>query len=452
MYGGLLVKNKTIVMEKENNPEVAPVATPELDQEVLARMVTELTAKVTEQEAPKVERTAPVLDTEAKPKVTGERVPQWERRSFRAIHGILKSQSKDHQEKLDGLRTLQEYDVQSRSIADWQKDEEETIVKETIADSGLSRRVQKRLHSTLTGPAGEFALPKPFLAELFVFIETYGAARRLARVVPMGSKDLDLKSISTKPVATWTGEATLLTESDLALGENKLATNKLGAITSISKEQDEDAFVALLPSWLELLAESIAQKEDEAWMRGTGTSDFGTFTGLANLASVQQNVLGSSDLNFGDVVEADFRTTRELLSPVRRRGAKWLMHRGMWNEVEQFESGVGSRIVQSMLTEEAPLRFLGFPVELTEAMVDATADVANVDFALLGNYSRALMGIRRGITVESSTDAVISNSAGAVTFNAFQADGILLKISTRVGFQTPLAMQDGFAVMTAPAS
>lgn len=439
-------------MENTEVTQEAPAATPELDNDILSRMVSEATAQVLEQEAPATERTVPVLDVEAKPEVKGERVPQWERRAFRAIHGILKSQSKDHSEKLQGLRTLQEYDRQSRSITAWQRDEEQDLVDATIADSGLSKRAQKRLHSTLTGPAGEFALPKPFLAELFVFIETYGHARRLARVVNMGSKDLDLKSISTKPSATWTGEAVLLTESDLALGEQKLTTNKLGAITSITKEQDEDAFVALLPSWLELLAESIAQKEDEAWMIGDGTSTYGGFTGLANLASVQQNVLGASDLNFGDVVEADFRTTRELLSPVRRRGAKWLMHRGMWNEIEQYESGVGSRIVQSMLTEEAPLRFLGFPVELTEAMVDATADVANVDFALLGNYSRSLMGIRRGITVESSTDAVISNNSGVVTFNAFQQDGILLKISTRVGFQTPTAMQDGFAVMTAPAS
>jgi len=217
---------------------VAQEATPELDNDILSRMIKDVTSEVLEQEAPSGERKDPTIDVNAQPKVTGERVPQWERRSFRAIHGILKSQSKDHQEKLDGLRTLQEYDRQTRSITAWQRDDEDNYAAETIASSGLSKRVQKRLHSTLTGPAGEFALPKPFLAELFVYIETYGHARRLARVVPMGSKDLDLKSIATKPSATWTGEAVLLTESDLALGEIKLSTNKLGAITSITKEQD----------------------------------------------------------------------------------------------------------------------------------------------------------------------------------------------------------------------
>ena len=210
--------------------------------------------------------------------------------------------------------------------------------------------------------------------------------------------------------------------------------------------------MSLLPTWLELLAESIAQKEDQAWLIGDGTSTYGQFTGLANLASAQVNTLGSGDLNFSDVTEADLRTTRELLSTVRRTGARWIMHRGLWNQAEQFESTVGARIVQSMLTEDAPKRILGFPVEISEAMVDATSDVANVDFAILGNYSRSLMGIRRGITVESSDEAVISNSSGDVTYNAFQADGVLVKISTRVGFQTPTAMQDGFAVMNAPAS
>ena len=440
----------------ENNEKTEPTEAPaevEFDNEVIERMMAQVTERVLEQKAPVAERKDPVLETSKdEPKVTGERVPQWQRRAFRKMHAIGASESTEHERRKAGFTALMEDERQVRSITAWQRDEEEAEVAATIANSGLSARAQKRLHSTLTGPAGEFLLPKPFLAELFVFIETYGHARRLARIVPMGSKDLDLKNIASKPTAAWTGEAVLLTESDLAVGEQKLTTHKLGAVTSITSEQDEDAFVALLPTWLELVAESIAQKEDQAWMIGDGTSTYGGFVGLANLASVQQNVLGSSDLKFGDVVEGDFRTTKNQLSTVRQKGARWLMHRGMWDVVEQFEATGAGRIVQPMLTAEAPLRLLGFPVELTEAMTDATADVANVDFAILGNYSRSLMGIRRGITVETSTDAVLSNSSGVVTFNAFQQDGMLLKISTRVGFQTPTAMQDGFAVMTAPGS
>ena len=440
-------------MSTENNAAGTPSADVQFDQAVIDSLVEKVTARIIDEEKTETRSNLPELVADKdQSKVTGERVPQWERRAFRAIHGIINQQSKEYERQIKGGEALGEYMRQERSITAWQKEEEDKFVQDLIRSSGLSTKIQQRLHSTLTGPSGEFALPKPFLAQLFVFIEAYGLARRLARVVPMDSKDLDLKNIATKPTAAWTGEGSLFTESDLALGEQKLTTNKLGAVTPITKETEEDSFVSLLPSWLELVAESIAQKEDQAWILGDGTSTYGTFVGLANLASAQTNTLGSGDLAFTDVVESDFRTTRELLSTIRRSGAQWLLPRGMWNQVEQFESTVGARIVQQVLTEEATARLLGFPVVISEAMDTTAGDVASRTFGILGNYSRSLMGIRRGITIESSEDAVLSNSSGVVTFNAFQQDGMLLKISTRVGFQTPTAMQDGFAVMKAPAS
>lgn len=409
-----------------------------------------LAALETEEQKPKIQ----AQERAEKPKVKGEAVPTWQQRSFRKLHGIIKSQSRDQSDIISGSRALIEFERQERAMVDWQKDEEQKHVDNVIAGSGLSRMVQSRLHSMLSGPSGEFSMPKAFLAELFVFIEEYGLARRLARIVPMTTLDLELNSVATKPVATWTGEAERYTESDFTQSQKKMATKKLGAVTSITHEGQENSWVALISTWLQLLAESIAQKEDEAWIRGDGTSTYGGFTGLANLGSAQVNTLGAGDLNFSDVVESDFRTTRNALSTVRQRGARWIMHRNLWDRVEQFESTGGYRIVQTMLTQDGQqvMNLLGYPVELSEAMVNAATDVASVDFAIFGNYSRTLMGIRNGITVESSRDAVLHDANDNVVANAFQDDMTLVKIGTRIGFGTPAAMEDGFAVMNAPAS
>ena len=205
------------------NKEDVQVETPDapaFDEAVVARIVAETMGKVVQAEAPKEERKAPEFDVNVETKTSkkGEKLPAWERRSFRFIHGVLNSQSKEAGVRERGMQQLAQYATQVRSYTDFQKDEQEDYVSSLIKDSGLSRGIQRRLHSTLTGPAGEFALPKEFMAELHVFIEAYGLARRLARVVPMGSKDLDLKSIATKPTAAWVGEGMLFTESDLALG------------------------------------------------------------------------------------------------------------------------------------------------------------------------------------------------------------------------------------------
>lgn len=455
----------------DNKTQVATEEAPALDMDILNRLVAETVKKQTEaeaqrildEEAPVVEQKAVIVNPSAKakedqPEVKGERVDRWERRAYRFFRAVIDKDSTEFNRQHDGMAALVELNRQERAMTDFQRDEEDSEINALLTGSGFSHKVQKRVHSTLTGPAGEFALPKPFLAELFVIIEQYGLARQLARVVPMGSKDLDLKSVATKPTAAWTSENVLLTSSDMALDEKKLTVNKLGAITSFSSELDEDAFISLMPSWLELVGESIAQKEDQAFFRGDGTSTHGGFTGVMVQSGAQVQNTGSGDLNFSDLVEADLRSTKEKLSLARRMGAVWVMHRGCWNQLEQFESTVGARIVQQLLTDPtamsttAPLPFMGFPVRLSEAFQDMTSDVASGYFAVLGNFSRALMGIRRGITVEASRDAVLSNSSGVVQYNAFQQDGQLLKISTRVGFNVPTANEDAFAVLQAPAS
>lgn len=151
-------------------------------------MVDKATERIVEQEASRSANSKglPELTTKGeKPRVEGERVPRWENRSFRYIHGVLKRQSNEVELQEQGKHDLLEYARQTRSMTAWQRDEEADEIADAIASSSLSKRVQKRLHSTLTGPAGEFALPKPFLSELFVIIEEYGLARRLARVVNM---------------------------------------------------------------------------------------------------------------------------------------------------------------------------------------------------------------------------------------------------------------------------
>lgn len=423
------------------------------------------------------ERKSLVINPDAQgdmPKVTGERVPEWKTRSLRSIRGVAGSQSNNHSTRQRSAALLVESDRQFFAMADSQREDEMKIATNIAKDAMDDKRIdakayrrivnllddqeektllsEKRTHSTLTGPAGEFLVPKPMLATIFTHIEEYGLAFRLGQNINLTSKDLELNSIATAPTATWVGETERFTESDMVLGQNVLTTSKLGAVSSISMEQEEDQITPLIPMWLAKVGENIALELDQSFFHGDGTATFGQFIGITNAASVNTTTLGASDLNFSNVVEGDFRTTRETLSVTRRSGARWVMHRGLWNVAEQFESSVGARIVQSMLTAEAPRFLLGHPVELSEAFVDATADVANVDFAILGNFNRTLVGQRRGITVETSTDAVLSSAAGVVTTNAFQQDIMLVKISIRVGHQTPTGLQDGYAVMNAPAS
>ena len=429
---------------------------PQFDMAALSTMIAEQVRATVDAVAPKAEQKAVEVNpspAEPKPEVTGERVPSWEARAVRYLNAsskLTKADSLDERKQYEA--EIMEISRQARAAADWQKGEEETEARDTIAAAGLSKKAQKRLHSTLSGPAGEFLLPKPFLAQVFSITEEYGVARRYFQSIPMGSKDLDLKNVATKPSATWTGEGSLFTESDIVLGEQKLTTTKLSTITSWTTEQDEDQAISLLSVYAQNVGESFAEKEDLAAFIGNGTSTYGGFTGLANYAGVEDFTMGSGDLAIADIVEDDLRATLKGLTEAKRRGGMWFMHYDVWDHITKMENSDGFRLHTTNIEGGAIMKLFGYPVVLVEAMPNPTGDLASETFAVFGNPSRFLMGQRRGLSVDTSREAVLSNGAGAITYNAYQADGQLLRMSERVGFQVPTAYQGAIATLKAAAT
>lgn len=440
---------------------------------VIEQRMKQLAAKESDKRT--VDVNPPAGDEDGQPVVKGERVMHWQRRGYQAIQSVGMRENPDHGLRQKGNELFARGAEMHFGMADSQRKEEEAIARSIVDDAFADKRISakgkqrvynllddpeereflsqaKRGHSTLTGPGGAFLLPKPMLATIYTHIEEYGLAPRLCENVVLSSKDLDLNSIATANAANWAGEASLLTESDIELGVNKLGTSKLGAVSWISTEQEEDQIVPLIPAWLDKLAENIGLKIDQSVFIGDGTSAYGGFTGITELPSAQFVTLGAGDLAPADVTETDYRNTKRLLSVGRRMRAQWVMPRVMWDYIEEFESTVGARIVQELLTQDATMRLMTFPANITEAMDNTDSDVANRDFAILGDFSRTKYGVRRGVTVETSREGVLSNSAGAITFNALQQDGVIVKVSLRVGHQTPTGLQDGYAIMRAPAS
>ena len=421
----------------------------------------------------------PSKDGETKDaKVKGEYVPHWTIRGFRAIQSQAGIQHSNAAKARTFAAMAIEADRYYLAMHDEQREAEEkearSIVSRAVAKGRIDVDAEERVlnlledplereflssaraagHSGLSGPNGEFLIPKPMLATIHTIIEEYGLAQRLASNVTLQGpgNSLSLDSIKTAPEASWLGEDELFPISNMELDENVLTVRKLGATSSISMELEEDALVPLIPSWLRKIGENIALKIDQSFLIGTGTNAYGLMFGIANLANVQTFTVGSGDLAPADLTETDFRNAKRLLTASRRLRAQWVLPRIVWDYIEEFESGLGSRIVQELLTADAPLRFLGYNVNLSEAMDNTNGDVANRDFGILGDFSRTYFGTKRGITVDTSREAVLSNSSGVVQQNAFQQDSMLIKISLRAGHQTPVDVQDGYAVLNAPAA
>lgn len=375
--------------------------------------------------------TPPPVVPAAEPKVEkmGERIPHWKTRLVRYFNALSHEGQGHREQAADEMATLVK---QARSITDWQKAEEDKEAELVLSD--LSKTQQERLMSTLTDGAGQYLLPKPFLAEVFYVVETNGVARQQFRAVPMIAKTLDLKTVATKPVVYWVDEGSNITASDLVFGAGQLVTKKLALITSWSTELTEDEAIAHLPIYTELAGEAIGLKEDLAGFIGDGTAGYGSFTGLLNSATAGYTMAAGKTAHTD--LDADMLySCISQLTLAKRSGAKFFMHPDMLAIIEQLKDLQFNYIYRKPADTSTPGSIWGYPIVVTEAM-PATAG-ANTKFIVFGNPKWMLFGQRRGVTVDLSREAVL-DSAGTISYNSFQADGSLLRITERVGFKAPL--------------
>lgn len=427
--------------------------------------------------------------------VGADRGNHWRRRSARWLraHVLLASADNTHRVAAQTiLDDLVEYTL-NQDAADFAAETVES--RRIISDSALDTRAQHRLttmldlygedltalravptenrralsplagpnernartHSTLSDAAGGYLVPQPFLTELFVFVEEYGYARRIMRGVPMASKTLDFKDIATKPTAAWADENGFVTESDMAFGAGGMEAVKLAAITTFTSEVDEDSMVALLPTYTMLMGEAIALKEDDAAIRGDATSTYGGQRGILDLSGAGESTV--TTMSSGNTSETDFdlefaTTVVQSISKARRKNAKWLLNEATVKALMLLKRNAEANNY-IMLDAANPIgiaRLLGYPLVDPEGVDDILfpTDAVSTIFGAFGDFTRSLFGQRRGITLTTSREGVLSTAAGVVTYNALQQDGIIAKITERVAIGHP--QPDAYALIKTAAS
>lgn len=398
----------------------------------------------TEKEEEKEDRKVEVYNKDVT--VGDDLTPNWMKRTAAYFNAVVAHGQ-------DRVSDLQKYKRElsgyTESVTDQMRNAEMAEARRNIKDSGLSRIQQVRALSTLTGAAGGDLLPKPFLSEVFVIIEERGVARNFFRGVPMGSKDLDLKDVATKPVVNWTDEAADISESQPAFGNQKLDTKKLAALTPWTTELQEDEVFGLLPILQELFAEAILEKEDEAGFIGDGSSTYGGFTGILNLAGAQTFTMANGSTSFFDTTADDYRKLVDQVSLARRRNARYFMHPDIISHIERLKDTDGNYIYRKPGDDSRPATLWGYPVTLTEVMPNASDDAAESKFVVFGDPNRMLFGTRRGITLMTSMEGAIT-AGNNVSFNALTNDGAILRITERIGFKAPI--EDAFANLETAAT
>lgn len=275
------------------------------------------------------------------------------------------------------------------------------------ADHGLQARVMNELG----GSSGGFTVPDEMESAIVDMRLQYGAARRLCKVIPMGSAAVTVPVRTAGVTSYFVAEQGSPTANDPTWGQAQLVAKSLKTETRFTQELEEDAVIDIGAFVVDELALSQAAMEDNCWLNGDGTSTYGGMTGLITLLEAGYSTLASCHIHsgtgnandtFAEVLAADLTTVMGKCPSYAKSAGKWLaspvgdsmvfgrlMAAGGGNTIQTLQGGFGQM-------------YLGYMRETCEYMpAGASTDYSNKVLVLFGDYSKAcLFGDRRGITVQ----------------------------------------------------
>ena len=291
-------------------------------------------------------------------------------------------------------------------------------------DNGLSL-IRTKGHSEGVNSAGGFLVPEEFENELITLREQYGVFRRNATVKPMSSDTKRIPKRVGTVTAYFVGEAAAITESQQTFDNVQLVAKKIGALTTISSELNEDALINLGDDIAGEIAYAFALKEDDCGFNGDGTgANFGGIVGLKHaLTDATYQVSDGGQTAYSGVTAAEIAAGLRKLPAwaAQRNNIKIFCPKAAFHAVfERIALGAGGVTALEMANGLTAPRFMGYPVEFTQVI--PVTEGAGETFAYIGDLRQAAyFGDRRANSIAFSDSAL----------NSFEQDEIAVRGTQR---------------------
>jgi HK97 family phage major capsid protein len=284
--------------------------------------------------------------------------------------------------------------------------------------------IRTKGHTEGVNSAGGFLVPDEFENELINLREQYGVFRRNARVMPMGGDVKRIPKRTSTVTAYFVGEASAITESQQVFDNVQLVAKKLGVLTTVSSELNEDAVVNIGDDIANEIAYAFSLKEDDCGFNGDGGQTYGGIVGLsAALSDATYQVSDGGQTAYSGVTLAELAAgLRKLPAWAGQRNnikvycSKQAYH-AIFERLALTAGGNNATDIANGLTQP---RWYGYPVEF--AQVIPVTESGGATFAYIGDLQQAcIFGDRRANSIAFSDSAL----------NAFEQDEIAVRGTER---------------------
>jgi len=286
---------------------------------------------------------------------------------------------------------------------------------------------EQRVLSKASAGAGANLVPTDFYNQIINILRFTGPINQLAQTITTDSGEtIQVPTVSSHGVATWTAENAAYTASDEVFGQVSLNAFKAGRTVIVSEELLTDAAFGLDGYLSQELGESIGLLEETAYAVGDGS---GKPMGIANTSSgvtvVQAATGNSTSFTYSALVAFIFSLPYQY-----RRNASWIFSDTGVRNFYTMVDGQQRPLWAVNTALDQPDTFMGYPIYSSP---DLAAVAASAKSGIFGDINRGYM-IRRvnGFSLQRQNELYSNN--GQVGFRGFErVDGrVVLADAMRV--------------------
>jgi len=283
-----------------------------------------------------------------------------------------------------------------------------------------------------SSPYAGYAVDSELSAEIRHLTTEYGVARREMTTLQLSKNSYKANELVTDVSTYWVSEGATINSSQITLGQNTLELKKLATIVTMTSELLQDQEVDLFGFVADRVAQGFAQKEDEAFFNGDGTSTYGSFTGLLESSNV--NEVTMTGTSFSDVDADDLIDMQDSTPQGAQAGAKYYLNRTILSQIRKLKDDQGNYIYQRP-GGDMPGTIWDKPYVLVEAMPSMSDSAADTSFVLFGDLKKGtILGYKGGIRAERFNAGVVRNTSDDGDVNLITSDREAMRFIERVGY------------------
>ncbi len=230
--------------------------------------------------------------------------------------------------------------------------------------------------------SGGYLVPDTYERSLVKALSKKNILRKISTTIPTTHKLIIPISMGSEN-ATWITENEPYKFSDAEFGKVEIDAYKLCTSIKVSDEMLEDGGVNLEKYIEDIFAQRIGDAEKDAFVHGDGN---GKPLGLIYQAPVGVVTAEKGKITADDLVDLEYS-----VSAGHRKHGVWVMSNDAYSRVSQIVHYRGDGIWSKGLNKEDPMKLLGHPVYICNAMDDVAPGSIPVMF---GDFRYFIIGDR----------------------------------------------------------